>query len=69
VGPITGPVVRPGRIGQSAPEGRTIIGQEDPSTGEFSWYAFDPYGELEAVAGGDDEIWTELAGEEDEPST
>jgi hypothetical protein len=49
------------------PEGRTIVGKEDPSTGQFRWYAFDPYGELEAVAGDDDETWTDASGGEDTP--
>ena len=68
--------VRAGQSGRSRarsrrggqPEGRTIVGKEDPATGRFRWYAFDPYGELEAVGGDDDETWTD-AGGEDEPGT
>lgn len=62
-GPIGGPIVR-----GEQPEGRTIIGKEDPSTGKFSWYAFDPFGELEATAGDADEMWTDAAGGEEEPT-
>ena len=65
-GPLTGgPFTR--RAG--GPEGHTIVGKEDPSTGRFRWYAFDPYGELEAVAGDDDETWTDATGGEDTPGT
>lgn len=44
--------INPGR-----PGGRTIIGQEDIETGQITWYGYDPYGELEAIAEGD-ETWS-----------
>ena len=43
--------------------GRTVIGQEDPESGALTWFAYDPYGELEAISE-DGEHWTDI--DEDE---
>jgi subtilisin family serine protease len=64
--PVVNPIVNPAAGPRG--RGRTIIGQEDASTGKFVWYAFDPYGELEGTGSSDDETWTEPTGQ-DEPGT
>lgn len=65
-GPIgidpAGPVVNPAIA--AGPIGRTIVGRENPETGHYSWVAFDPYGQVEAVAAEGAETWSDLAEDE-----